>query len=129
MVEEAELDMVQLHGDEGLEACGECGVPALRVVHVPAPGSDGSGEEGSAEQRARSVVDALRPGFAAGVLLDTTVKGSRGNFWLARSGGRGSEVEMNADGDHPRSNRILSATLGLFHGGAFGSRGHGSGCS
>lgn len=73
IAEEAGLDLVQLHGDEGMEACAECGVPALRVVHVPAR------EEGvSAEARAEMVLNQLVPNFAAGVMLDTSVNGAQG---------------------------------------------------
>ncbi|CAN0378144.1 unnamed protein product, partial [Discosporangium mesarthrocarpum] len=80
-VAEVGLDLVQLHGDEGLEACAECGVPGIHVVHVPpALDSEGGGGEGAltAEHRAALVVEALKPGFAAAVLLDTVVKGARG---------------------------------------------------
>eukprot|EP00904_Undaria_pinnatifida_P012423 jgi/Undpi1/8310/HiC_scaffold_25.g10779.m1 len=72
-VSEAGLDLVQLHGDEGIEACAECGVPALRVVHVPAAGG-----EASAKLRAEGIIRQLPPNFAAGVVLDTTVKGLQG---------------------------------------------------
>lgn len=87
IVEEAALDMVQLHGDEGMEACAECGVPALRVVHVPASGQPrevgaDEGEEGdqdlSLESRVQDVLHQLPPNYAAGVVLDTTVKGMQG---------------------------------------------------
>ena len=66
---------MQLHGDEGIEACAECGVPALRVVHVPAAGG-----EASAKLRAEGIIRQLPPNFAAGVVLDTTVKGLQGEF-------------------------------------------------
>ncbi|CAM9191193.1 unnamed protein product, partial [Laminaria digitata] len=82
IVSGAGLDLVQLHGDEGIEACAECGVPALRVVHVPAAGAGGdgggSGGEGSAQLRAEGIIGQLPPNFAAGVVLDTTVKGVQG---------------------------------------------------
>ena len=82
-VEEAGLDLAQLHGDEGIEACTECGAPALRVVHVPAAPAAGAmgvaeGRE-SAKARAQMVLDQLPPNLAAGVLLDTSVEGSQGD--------------------------------------------------
>lgn len=75
---------MQLHGDEGIEACADCGVPALRVVHVPALGGGeaaavaGEGEAASAKTRADRVLEQLPPGYAAGVVLDTTVEGVQG---------------------------------------------------
>ncbi|KAG5180335.1 indole-3-glycerol phosphate synthase-domain-containing protein [Tribonema minus] len=72
----AGLDLVQLHGDEGWDACAHCGVPALRVVHVPtSPSGEG---EGDAAVTADAILAALRPGAAAAVLLDTSVGGARG---------------------------------------------------
>lgn len=70
---------MQLHGDEGIEACADCGVPALRVVHVPASGADGGAD--SSKLRAESIIGQLPPNFAAGVVLDTTVKGVQGEFF------------------------------------------------
>eukprot|EP00752_Nemacystus_decipiens_P006212 g5604.t1 len=88
IVSETGLDLVQLHGDEGIEACAECGVPALRVVHVPAAGEeeqvtpgDGGGvfpSSPSAAARAEAVLAQVPPNFAAGVLLDTSVNGAQG---------------------------------------------------
>lgn len=99
---------MQLHGDEGMEACAECGVPALRVVHVPAEAGgaavdgDAAGEEGggegalsaSAKARAEVVLAQTPPNFAAGVLLDTSVKGVQGEyvrFVFGLRGGRGGQ--------------------------------------
>ena len=73
-VEEVGLDMVQLHGDEGFEAADQsvCGVPAFRVVHIPAGGDGGD------SATPQSVRDSITSGHAAGVLLDTSVKGVQG---------------------------------------------------
>lgn len=78
VVTEAGLDLAQLHGHEGIEACAECGAPAFRVVHIPAMGQ----EEGNvpAEKLAKDVLDQLSPNFAAGVLLDATIRGALGEF-------------------------------------------------
>lgn len=79
---EANLDLVQLHGNEAMEACGQCGVPALCVVHVPASEGGSESEQASSEQRAKDVLARLKPGFAAGVLLDTTIKGTLGEMFV-----------------------------------------------
>ena len=73
---------MQLHGDEGIEACADCGVPALRVVHVPAAGGDGG--DASSKLRAEGIIGQLPPNFAAGVVLDTTVKGAQGELCLLK---------------------------------------------
>merc|ERR1740139_709750 len=70
-VDGAGLDLVQLHGDEGMEACAGCGVPALRVVHITADAG------GDAETRAQKIVDSLTADPTA-ILLDTAVKGVQG---------------------------------------------------
>ncbi|CAM9625132.1 unnamed protein product [Pylaiella littoralis] len=80
IVSETGLDLVQLHGDEGMEACAECGVPAIRVVHVPA---GGEGDDApSAESRAETVLAQITPNFAAAILLDTSIKGVQGGTGL-----------------------------------------------
>lgn len=70
---EVGLDLVQLHGDEGMAACADCGVPALRVVHVRADEEGGDGTEG----RARKIAASLT-GDPVAVLLDTAVRGAKG---------------------------------------------------
>ena len=73
MVVECGLDMVQLHGSEGMAACAlaNIGVPAIRVVDV-----ETDPETGKASSTA--VEDLLRMLTAdpAAILLDTSIKGS-----------------------------------------------------
>jgi phosphoribosylanthranilate isomerase len=74
-VEETGLDLIQLHGDEGMEACdsSKCGgVPAIRVVHMP------PGDLGDASSRAQAIVNSLTSSHPQAILLDTSVKGSQG---------------------------------------------------
>lgn len=91
IVSETGLDLVQLHGDEGMEACADCGVPAIRVVHVPA-GGEGA-DAPSAESRAEAVLGQITPNFSAGILLDTSVKGVQGECRVAC--GRGNSRKFS----------------------------------
>eukprot|EP00586_Coscinodiscus_wailesii_P007524 CAMPEP_0172490118 /NCGR_PEP_ID=MMETSP1066-20121228/20459_1 /TAXON_ID=671091 /ORGANISM="Coscinodiscus wailesii, Strain CCMP2513" /LENGTH=613 /DNA_ID=CAMNT_0013258431 /DNA_START=164 /DNA_END=2005 /DNA_ORIENTATION=- len=81
MVEEVGLDLVQLHGKEGMAAANQerCGVPAIRVVDIPV--GDGG-----------APVEAIMESFTndpMAILLDTTVKsGSDG-------GGTGQTFDWN----------------------------------
>jgi anthranilate synthase/indole-3-glycerol phosphate synthase/phosphoribosylanthranilate isomerase len=59
------IDIIQLHGDEGWEACAAFDRPVFRVVHV--------GPDGSAE----GVITQLKSGLAISVLLDTQLPGSK----------------------------------------------------
>lgn len=73
-VEKCGLDMVQLHGKEGMEAANmsKCGVPALRVVDIET-NPDGSGTSAGA-------VDKLLGDITTdplAILLDTSIKGSK----------------------------------------------------
>ena len=86
VVEGAGLDLVQLHGSEGYKACARevCGVPALRVVHVPSPadtdaasGEKKEGEEGGSRAAAMLAEMEAGPASAYAVLLDTKLKGKR----------------------------------------------------
>lgn len=71
IVHQIGLDLVQLHGDEGFEICKAIDVPVCRVLHLP--------HEASVETvDVESVVDHVKPGLAALLLLDTTVKGKKG---------------------------------------------------
>lgn len=73
-VEKCGLDMVQLHGTEGMEAANasKCGVPALRVVDIET-NPDGSGTSPGA-------VDKLLGDITTdplAILLDTSIKGNK----------------------------------------------------
>ena len=74
MVEVCGLDLVQLHGQEGMEAANvaKCGVPAIRVVDIET-NSDGTGT-------APGAVDKLLDNITTdplAILLDTSIKGSK----------------------------------------------------
>ena len=74
-VEECGLDMVQLHGSEGMEAANarNFGVPALRVVDIEL-GSDG--EPRSSADVASGIVGGVTSDPIA-ILLDTSIKGDK----------------------------------------------------
>ena len=76
MVETCGLDMVQLHGQEGMAAASEtnCGVPALRVVDIET-GTDGTQTVASVDA-VQKILDGVTPDPAA-ILLDTSIKGSK----------------------------------------------------
>lgn len=75
MVETCGLDLVQLHGSEGMEAanpdlCG--GVPAIRVVDIEVDAETGKASESAVETILASITkDPLA------ILLDTSIKGQR----------------------------------------------------
>ena len=78
MVDTCGLDMVQLHGQEGMEAASEdiCGVPALRVVDIETS-TDGSSSRAVASTDAvQKILDGVTSDPAA-ILLDTSIKGSK----------------------------------------------------
>ena len=78
MVDTCGLDMVQLHGQEGMEAASEdiCGVPALRVVDIETS-TDGSSSKAVASTDAvQKILDGVTSDPAA-ILLDTSIKGSK----------------------------------------------------
>jgi indole-3-glycerol phosphate synthase/phosphoribosylanthranilate isomerase len=74
MVQECGLDLVQLHGSEGMEAANEklCGVPAIRVVDIET--DPGTGKATS--DAAKKLLDAITADPVA-ILLDTSIKGSK----------------------------------------------------
>ncbi len=80
MVDKCGLDMVQLHGSEGMEAANSknFGVPALRVVDIEL-GSDGSEEEKkerTSMDTAASILSKVTSDPIA-ILLDTSIKGDK----------------------------------------------------
>jgi len=74
MVETCGLDLVQLHGKEGMEAANasKCGVPAIRVVDIET-NADGSGTSPTAVQKLLG--DITTDPIA--ILLDTSIKGNK----------------------------------------------------
>lgn len=75
-VEESGLDLVQLHGKEGMEAASaeRCGVPAIRVVDIETD-ADGTGTT-DAEAAVTKLLDSVTSDPVA-ILLDTAIKGSK----------------------------------------------------
>jgi phosphoribosylanthranilate isomerase len=78
----AGVDLVQLHGDEDAafaRAVAEgAGVPCVKVLHVPAAGSDSAAKA----QAVLAEIRAAGPGPVA-LLLDTSVAGSKGGSGVA----------------------------------------------
>lgn len=76
MVEKCGLDLVQLHGSEGMEAANSkhFGVPALRVVDIEL-GSDGSEDRTSMDTAASILKEVTSDPIA--LLLDTSIKGDK----------------------------------------------------
>ena len=75
MVQECGLDLVQLHGKEGMEAANidKCGAPAIRVVDIETnPDGSASAASDAVEKLLQSItVDPMA------ILLDTSIKGSK----------------------------------------------------
>jgi phosphoribosylanthranilate isomerase len=74
MVEECGLDMVQLHGNEGMQAANEenCGVPAIRVVDIETDPETGKASSNAAKTLLESIT-----ADPVAILLDTSIKGSK----------------------------------------------------
>jgi anthranilate synthase/indole-3-glycerol phosphate synthase/phosphoribosylanthranilate isomerase len=74
MVNECGLDMIQLHGNEGMEAANEelYGVPAIRVVDIETDPETGSATESAAEKLLHAITK-----DPVAILLDTSIKGSK----------------------------------------------------
>ena len=74
MVSECGLDMVQLHGKEGMEAASvnKCGAPAIRVVDIETDPDTGRATSNAVE----TLLESLTSDPMA-ILLDTSIKGSK----------------------------------------------------
>jgi phosphoribosylanthranilate isomerase len=72
-VDECGLDMVQLHGREGMEAANSAnfGVPALRVVDIESGGGKRDSETIAADILKKVTKDPMA------ILLDTSIKGAK----------------------------------------------------
>jgi len=80
MVETCGLDLVQLHGREGMSAASakNCGVPALRVVDIEL-GNNGESDEGAkrtSSDIAKGIIQNITSDPLA-ILLDTSIKGAK----------------------------------------------------
>lgn len=74
MVQECGLDLVQLHGSEGMAAASvkNCGVPAIRVVDIATDPETGMASSNAAETLLASVTN-----DPVAILLDTSIKGAK----------------------------------------------------
>lgn len=74
MVQECGLDLVQLHGKEGMAATNEniCSVPAIRVVDIETDPETGAAASDAAEK----LLDSITTDPVA-ILLDTSIKGTK----------------------------------------------------
>lgn len=74
MVSECGLDLVQLHGSEGMAAANQasCGVPAIRVVDIETNPDTGKASSNAVD----SILNSLTTDPIA-ILLDTSIKGSK----------------------------------------------------
>lgn len=74
MVAECGLDMVQLHGSEGMMAANQanCGAPAIRVVDIETDPETGKATSNAVESLLQSITS-----DPVAILLDTSIKGSK----------------------------------------------------
>jgi anthranilate synthase/indole-3-glycerol phosphate synthase/phosphoribosylanthranilate isomerase len=96
MVETCGLDLVQLHGSEGMEAANEnvCGVPAIRVVDISTDPETGKASDNAVETIMASITK-----DPIAILLDTAIKGEKA--------GGGTGIAF----DHTIAERVQSAGL------------------
>jgi indole-3-glycerol phosphate synthase/phosphoribosylanthranilate isomerase len=100
VVDECGLDLVQLHGQEGMKAANAAnfgGVPALRVVDIPVDGNDPDpSNDNSSSNGSANVVEANSTGVETkllqsvtsdpiAILLDTSIKGRGAGGGTGRS--------------------------------------------
>ena len=83
MVQQCGLDLVQLHGSEGMAAASQCGVPAIRVVDVAVDAETGETSSGVVETLLESITT-----DPVAILLDTAIKGDK-------AGGGGTGAAFN----------------------------------
>ena len=78
MVDECGLDMVQLHGQEGMEAANSknFGVPALRVVDIESGGCENGEKKSTGKEIAADILKKVTADPMA-ILLDTSIKGAK----------------------------------------------------
>jgi indole-3-glycerol phosphate synthase/phosphoribosylanthranilate isomerase len=84
MVSECGLDMVQLHGQEGMAACANTGVPTIRVVDVETDSETGTASSSTVDNLLNSLTT-----DPAVILLDTSIQGQR------EGGGTGISFDWN----------------------------------
>jgi anthranilate synthase/indole-3-glycerol phosphate synthase/phosphoribosylanthranilate isomerase len=74
MVKECELDLIQLHGAEGMQAANlkNWGVPAIRVADIAVDPATGMASQDAVETVLRSLTN-----DPAAILLDTSIKGAK----------------------------------------------------
>eukprot|EP00980_Cylindrotheca_fusiformis_P014736 scaffold4009_cov124-Cylindrotheca_fusiformis.AAC.16 len=74
MVQDCGLDLVQLHGSEGMKAASKdlCGVPAIRVVDIETDPETGNATSDAAQK----LLDSISAEPLA-ILLDTSIKGNK----------------------------------------------------
>jgi len=84
MVKECGLDLVQLHGKEGMQACAETGAPTIRVVDMEIGGDDAAEKSNFVESLlSEATTDPVA------LLLDTSIKGA------GAGGGTGQTFDWN----------------------------------
>ena len=72
MVQECGLDMIQLHGKEGMAACSDTGVPTIRVVDIETDPETGLASPTAVEDLLKAITT-----DPAAILLDTSIKGTK----------------------------------------------------
>jgi anthranilate synthase/indole-3-glycerol phosphate synthase/phosphoribosylanthranilate isomerase len=72
-IDEVGLDLVQFHGEEGIEVYAKCTVPAIQVMHM-----DSSTVLDNANSLTKNAVESLLGRDPIAILLDTSVKGIKG---------------------------------------------------
>jgi phosphoribosylanthranilate isomerase len=71
-IDKVGLDLVQFHGEEGTEVYAKCTVPAIQVMHID------SSTVNDSNSLVKNAVESLRGRDPIAILLDTSVKGTKG---------------------------------------------------